>query len=48
MISVHFFKLPEIATSKEVSDILQIAKSAKFDDDPDSVDGMSTYMLSRN
>tara|TARA_Y100000389_G_scaffold144340_1_gene142693 strand:- start:2564 stop:3997 length:1434 start_codon:yes stop_codon:yes gene_type:complete len=38
-----FYKMPQIATLEEVSDILSLVKSAPFDTDPDSVDGMSTH-----
>ena len=39
------FKLPQIATRKEVETIRNLVKTSEFDSDPDSVDGMPTYEL---
>ena len=39
------YKLPQIATRKEVSTIRNLVKTSEFDSDPDSVDGMPTYEL---
>ena len=38
-----FYKLPKIAKNEEIVNILDLVKSTPFDEDPDSVDGMSTY-----
>lgn len=38
-----FYKLPKIAKNEEIANILDLVKSTPFDEDPDSVDGMSTY-----
>lgn len=39
----NFSKLLQIATLNEVSEILNLVKSATFDIDPDSVDGITSY-----
>lgn len=39
------FKLPQVVTKEEVISIRRAVKKARFDDDPDSVDGMPTYEM---
>lgn len=39
----NFSKLLQVASLEEVSKILKLAKSVNFDEDPDSVDGLTSY-----